>query len=217
MQGEHPEEDQLRERRPEQRQREQRRRRLPARARSRAAGRARAGAGSARRRASSPRRAPARPCPRRRAGRRRRRSRRRATRGRPRARRRSPSQPPLGWIPVTTATPTIPIASPSARVPLSRSCGSTLSTISALKIGTDAWTTAARPESMCCSPQAISQNGKRRVERAEHEAVAPRGRAARRASRSQPSRQTTYASRTAAASSVRAPSSARARSRRPRP
>jgi hypothetical protein len=34
-----------------------------------------------------------------------------------------------------------------------------LSTISALKIGTEAWTTAARPESMYCSPQAISQNG----------------------------------------------------------
>ena len=133
--------------------------RLPAGARWWAAGRARTAAGSGRRRASSPRRGPGRPCRRRRAVRTRLRSRRRARRGRPRARRRSRASRRSGWIPVTTATPTIPIPSPSARVPFSRSCGRNFSAISALKIGTDAWTTAARPESMCCSPQAISQKG----------------------------------------------------------
>ena len=100
------------------------------------------------------------------------------------------SEPPLGWMPVTTATPTIPISSPSARVPFSRSCGSTFRAISALKIGTEACTTAARPESMCCSPQAISQNGMAALR-------APRIRKWRHAvrclvsRRSQPKRQTT--------------------------
>ena len=110
--------------------------------------------------------------------------------------------PPSGWIPVTTATPAMPIASPSARVLVSRSCGRKRSTSSALKIGTDACTTAASPESMCCSPQAISQNGTAALRR-------PSTRQWRRAARSsssacaRPKRQTTYPSSTAAARSVR--------------
>jgi hypothetical protein len=105
-------------------------------------------------------------------------------------------------MPVTTATPTIPIASPSARARLRRSCGRKRRTRSALKIGTDAWTTAASPESMCCSPHAISQNGIAALSR-------PRTRRCRQAARSSsraraaPKRQTTYATSTAAASSVR--------------
>ena len=90
---------------------------------------------------------------------------------------------------MTTATPTIPIASPSARVALSRSCGITRSRISALKIGTDACTTAARPESMCCSPHAISQNGTAAL---STPSTAQWRQAARRSAtaRVQPSRQT---------------------------
>ena len=40
-----------------------------------------------------------------------------------------------------------------------RSWGRNLSPISSEKIGTVAWAIPAAPESMCCSPQAISQNG----------------------------------------------------------
>ena len=100
------------------------------------------------------------------------------------------SPPPSGWIPATTATPRRPIASPNARVLFSRSCGRKRSTSSALKIGTDDWTTAARPESMCCSPQAISQNGSAAFS-------TPRTRQCRQAARSsavarsRPKRQTT--------------------------
>ena len=80
--------------------------------RRRAAGRVRAAAGTGRPSASSLRRAPGRSCRRPRAGRTRPRSRRRARRGRRRARRRSRASRRSGWIPVTTATPTIPIPRP---------------------------------------------------------------------------------------------------------
>jgi hypothetical protein len=72
-----------------------------------------------------------------------------------------------------------------------------------LKIGTDACTTAARPESMCCSPHAISQNGIAAFTRPSTRQCCHAARSSR-AARVRPSRQRTYPSRTAAAISVRA-------------
>ena len=56
-------------------------------------------------------------------------------------------------------TPAKPISTPTSRRRDSRSAGSSHGTSNALKIGTVEFATAAIPESMCCSPHAISVNG----------------------------------------------------------
>ena len=102
-------------------------------------------------------------------------------------------QPPCGLIPVTTATPTIPIASPAARVPFSRSCGRKRSTMQRVEDrhgGLDDRGEAGVDVLLAPGDQPERQ---RCVERAEDEAVAPGaaqlarprgcGRAARRRSR----------------------------------
>ena len=70
-----------------------------------------------------------------------------------------PHQPPPGAAPVRTTTPTRPSPTPAARMPRGRSDGRQRTASSPAKIGTDAFATAARPESMCRSPHAISVNG----------------------------------------------------------
>ena len=60
---------------------------------------------------------------------------------------------------MSTVTPANPIRTPTSRRRDSLSVGSSHGTSKALKIGTVEFATAAIPESMCCSPHAISVNG----------------------------------------------------------
>jgi hypothetical protein len=71
----------------------------------------------------------------------------------------APAQPPCGWMPTSTPTPTMPRAMPTARDPVTRSPGMNRIASSTTKIGIDALAIAAMPESILVSPQAINQNG----------------------------------------------------------
>ena len=71
----------------------------------------------------------------------------------------APHQPPSGWMPASTPTPTSPTMKPASRRPWTRSLGFQRIASSTTKIGIEAFAIAATPESMCFSPQAISVNG----------------------------------------------------------
>ena len=64
---------------------------------------------------------------------------------------------------------------PRSRFVESGSCGRNRSPSRIVKSGTVAWAIAATPESTCCSPQAISQNGIGVGDHAEHGPLPPRG------------------------------------------
>ena len=68
-------------------------------------------------------------------------------------------QPPPGWIAREHGDADEPEADAARREPVARSLGTSQNARTATKIGTDAFATAATPESMCFSPQAISVNG----------------------------------------------------------
>ena len=82
--------------------------------------------------------------------------------GRQRRPRASPTRPTSrreGRRPVSTPTPTSPSATPAQRIGDTRSWGRKRSATTNAKIGTVAWAIPATVESMCFSPQAMSQNG----------------------------------------------------------
>ena len=66
----------------------------------------------------------------------------------------------LRSIPTRATTPASPISIPSMRVRVGRSVWSKRSASSAISRGTVAITIAATEESTCCSPAAISGNGR---------------------------------------------------------
>ncbi len=112
-------------------------------------------------------------------------------------------QPPSGWPPASTPTPTRPSPKPSSWPRESGSWGRKRRPRTIVKSGTVDCAMAAIPESMCFSPHATSQNG-------TAFAIAPitsHWRHEARSSRSarvQPNDRTTYASSTAAAMPARA-------------
>ena len=68
-------------------------------------------------------------------------------------------QPPEVSTPDSTATPTSPSATPTQRIRATRSCGRSQIPSTNANSGTVACAMPATDESMCFSPQAISQNG----------------------------------------------------------
>ena len=68
-------------------------------------------------------------------------------------------QPPGRSTPVSTPTPTSPSATPTHRIRDTCSCGRNRSATTKAKIGTVACAIPATVESMCFSPQAMSQKG----------------------------------------------------------
>ena len=72
--------------------------------------------------------------------------------------------PPDVSRPDSTATPSSPKPTPIQRIRATGSCGRSQMPRTNANSGTVACAMPATDESMCCSPHAISQNGKRRVE-----------------------------------------------------